>query len=78
MRKHTRPAIEVADIFNKYGQAYRKSHKLSRQSLKTMNEIENCRTNALGGHIDKCDNCGYDYGGAVTAAKKTKITNITF
>ncbi len=53
-----RPKIEVADIFCKYGTAYRKSNKLPLQSLKVMSSIENCRTGVLGGHIDKCTNCG--------------------
>lgn len=58
MGSYLRPEIEVADIFCKYGPSYRASHKLPLQSLKVMSSIENCRTRALGGHIDKCNNCG--------------------
>lgn len=60
MEKYTRPKIEAADIFNKYGTAYREKNKLPLQSLKVMSAIENCRTIALGGHIDKCDDCGHE------------------
>ena len=60
MKIYTNPEIEVADIFNQYGATYRAKHKLPLQSLKAMSAIENCRTIALGGHIDKCDNCGHE------------------
>jgi len=50
--------IEVQDIFNQYGDAYRKKHQLPYHLLKTMSHIESCRTSKLGGHVDKCDSCG--------------------
>lgn len=60
MTQYLRPKIEVADIFCKYGTAYRESHKLPLQSLKVMSSIEHCRTSILGGHVDKCNNCGQE------------------
>lgn len=51
--------VEVADIFHKYGDSYRKAHKLPLRILKVMSAIENCRTSNLGGHVDECDTCGY-------------------
>lgn len=51
--------IEVQDIFNQYGEAYRKNHHLPYHLLKTMSAIETCRTSKLGGHVDKCDSCGH-------------------
>ncbi|MGF7059957.1 IS91 family transposase [Brassicibacter mesophilus] len=51
--------MEVADIFSKYGEAYREKYKLPLHTLKTMSDIEFCRTDKLGGHIDKCDECGH-------------------
>jgi hypothetical protein len=50
---------EVADIFRQHGPAYRESHRLPRSHLRAMRAIESCRTSALGGHKDKCDNCGH-------------------
>jgi Transposase zinc-binding domain/Putative transposase len=50
---------EVADIFRQYGLEYRRSHQLPRRQLRVMGAIEDCRTSALGGHKDKCDNCGH-------------------
>jgi len=52
--------IEVGDIFRQYGAAYRQEHKLPLQQLKAMRAIERCRTSALGGHIEVCDECGYE------------------
>ncbi|MDD4438172.1 MAG: IS91 family transposase [Tissierellia bacterium] len=51
--------IEVQDIFNTYGAAYRSTRKLSKVQYKAMSAIENCRTAKLGGHVDICDECGY-------------------
>ena len=49
----------MADIFRQHGPAYRESHRLSRNDWRVMRAIELCRTSALGGHTDKCDNCGH-------------------
>ena len=53
--------VEVADIFRRYGPAYRRSHQLPYNQLRTMGAIEACRTSVLGGHRDKCDSedCGH-------------------
>jgi len=53
------PEFEVADIFRRYGPEYRATHRLSREQHKAMIAIERCRTSALGGHIDECDQCGH-------------------
>jgi hypothetical protein len=50
---------ELADIFQQYGDAYRRMHHLSKPVLKAMNAIESCRTSKLGGHVDECDKCGH-------------------
>lgn len=49
---------EVQDIFLEYGALYRQEHKLPLHILKAMSAIENCRTSALGGHMDICTECG--------------------
>lgn len=58
-----RPKIEVADIFRRYGEVYRNEHdgSLSITQRRIMSAIEVCRTAALGGHIEECDNdnCGH-------------------
>lgn len=51
-------ALEVADIFRVYGEAYRQTHRLSDRQLRVMRDIEACRTASLGGHMTQCDHCG--------------------
>ena len=52
---------EVADIFRAAGPGYRAVHAghLSLVQLKVMTAIENCRTAALGGHVEACEDCGH-------------------
>ncbi len=50
---------ELADIFRKYGEDYRRNHFLSAEQSKTMHHIEICRTAVLGGHSEACDHCGF-------------------
>ena len=58
----TRPAIEVADIVRRKGRQFlaRYQSSLSYQQLKALRAVERCRTAALGGHQDKCLDCGYE------------------
>jgi len=57
-----RPKLEVADIFRRYGEAYRQQHgaSLSTGQRRVMTSIELCRTAALGGHLERCDQCGHE------------------
>jgi Putative transposase/Transposase zinc-binding domain len=54
--------LEVADVFRRYGDAYREQHgaSLSTAQRRAMTAIELCRTAALGGHVERCDNCGHE------------------
>lgn len=54
-----RPAIEVADIFRRHGQAFRARTGLALAQRRVMSAIERCRTAALGGLIEQCDRCGH-------------------
>jgi hypothetical protein len=58
-----RPAVEVADIFRAAGPAYRAAHvgHMSLDQLKVMSAIETCRTAALGGHVEACQDCGHSH-----------------
>ena len=55
-----RPALEVADIFRRHGDAFRQTHHLhlGRIERRVMAAIEACRTPALGGHVEQCADCG--------------------
>jgi len=54
-----RRKLEVADIFRRYGEAFRKVRGalLSTAQRRVMKAIEICRTALLGGHIEQCDSC---------------------
>jgi Putative transposase/Transposase zinc-binding domain len=54
-------SLEVADIFRSAGPAYRAIHAghLSLIQLKVMTAIETCRTAAVGGHVEACEDCGH-------------------
>lgn len=54
-------SLEVADIFRTVGPSYRlaQAGRLSLAQLKVMSAIQTCRTAALGGQVDGCDDCGY-------------------
>ncbi len=56
-----RPAVEVADILRAQGSRFldRYQSSFGYQKLKAFRAIQNCRTAALGGHVDTCSGCGY-------------------
>jgi hypothetical protein len=56
-----RPKLEVADIFRDHGAAWRSANAghVSLDQLKVMSAIERCRTAALGGHVERCENCAH-------------------
>jgi putative transposase/transposase-like zinc-binding protein len=56
-----RPALELAEVFRRYGPTYRRQHagSLSRGQRRVMSAVEQCRTAALGGHVEQCDHCAH-------------------
>src|SRR2546427_2837148 len=57
-----RPKLEVADIFRRYGEAYRQQHgaALRRARRGVMIAMGVCPPAALGGHLERCDCCNYE------------------
>jgi putative transposase/transposase-like zinc-binding protein len=55
-----RPRLEVADIFRRHGDAFRAAQgdRLSHVQRRVMAAIEACRTATLGGHVERCEDCG--------------------
>jgi hypothetical protein len=55
------PALELSDIFRLHGPAYLMTFgdSLSHEQKRALRAIAICRTAALGGHVDQCDQCGY-------------------
>jgi Putative transposase/Transposase zinc-binding domain len=54
-----RPRLEVADVFRRFGSAYRAARRLTPVQAKVMRAVETCRTAALGGHEEVCASCGH-------------------
>jgi len=57
----SRPKLEVADIFRRHGEAWRRDSvgHVSCAQLRVMSAIEACRTAALGGHVERCEDCAH-------------------
>ena len=53
-------SCELADIFQRYGDAYEQQHPMTPAQRKAMWAIRNCRTAALGGHREWCQACGFE------------------
>ena len=56
-----RPPLEMADIVRFAGQSFleRSQHWIHWQHQKVLLAITRCRTAALGGHRDRCSDCGH-------------------
>jgi hypothetical protein len=57
----SRPRLEVADVFHRHGADWRQANAghVSLDQLKVMSAIEQCRSAALGGHVERCEECGH-------------------
>src|SRR5947207_10284917 len=51
---------ELADVFRRYGQSYQRTHRLLACEQRVMRAVSVCRTQELGGHLDRCDSCGFE------------------
>jgi len=78
-----RPRLEVADVFHRHGAAWRKANAghVSLGQLKAMSAIESCRSAALGGHVERCEDWGAtlwrrgDHEGARAEAEQALLIN---
>src|SRR3974390_525716 len=52
--------LEVAEVFRRHGEAFRQARAghLGRVERRVMGAITACRTAALGGHLEQCEDCG--------------------
>ena len=53
--------LEVADIFERHGADWRRANAghVSLAQFQVMTAIEQCRSAALGGHVERCEDCGH-------------------
>jgi Putative transposase/Transposase zinc-binding domain len=56
--KSERP--ELADIFRHYSESLQRTHHVSSCEQKVIRAVSICRTPSLGGHLDRCDRCGFE------------------
>ncbi len=54
-----RHPLDVACIFEEYGAQFMDKHKLCPDQLKAFRAISQCRTAAMGGHLEQCRECGH-------------------
>ena len=55
-----RPRFELGDLIREHGDALRAQHPVTPEQAKILRALANCRTAALGGHVDRCQDCGYE------------------
>ncbi len=55
------PVLEVADVIRRYGAAYLDTYGdvTSAGQHRVLRDLTRCRTAALGGHVEACDECGH-------------------
>lgn len=54
-----KPTFELADIVKDYRTVFEEKHHPHKHHLRTLRAIEQCRTAAMGGHADRCDQCSH-------------------
>jgi putative transposase/transposase-like zinc-binding protein len=57
-----RPALEVADVIREHGEAFAAKYAgvLTTAQRKALRDLSACRTAALGGHVQRCADCGHE------------------
>jgi len=57
-----RPALEVADVIRQHGEVFtaRYRRRLTAAQRKALRDLSVCRTAALGGHVQRCLDCGHE------------------
>jgi len=57
----SRTRLEVADVFHHHGADWRRANAghVSLGQLKVMSAVEQCRSAVLGGHVERCQDCGH-------------------
>src|SRR5262249_34277731 len=58
----TRPAVEVAEVIRQHGQALLAQYgsTLTTDQHRALRALAACRTAALGGHVERCADCGHE------------------
>jgi len=54
------PSLEIAEVFRAHGEAYVREHPVTFEQARAVRDIIRCRTAQMGGHLEKCDECGFE------------------
>ena len=57
--ERVRARYEVADVVRAHGEQYLRTHPTSAEQRQVLRAIATCRTAALGGHVEQCEDCSY-------------------
>lgn len=55
------PHFELAQLVREHRPALERAKRLSPAQRRVLTDIVQCRTAVLGGHLDHCENCGYEH-----------------
>ena len=50
----------LAEVLHTFGPSYLREHSLSTPQARAWRAVVACRTPALGGHLQRCDQCGQE------------------
>lgn len=53
-----KPAYELAQVIERFGAEFEAQHSPNAYVRRTLSALLRCRTSSLGGHVDRCDQCG--------------------
>ena len=56
----TRSQLEIADILRRFGPSYAQTHSVSPFEQRMIDDLIACRTASLGGHRERCAQCGFE------------------
>jgi hypothetical protein len=56
-----RAKFDIGDIVRAHRAALEAQHRLTPEQKRVLTDIGQCRTAALGGHVDHCTSCGYEH-----------------
>lgn len=54
-----KPIYELAQVIQQYKTSFLEKHHPLKQHLSVLNALQQCRTAAMGGHVDACNSCAY-------------------
>lgn len=54
-----KPRYELAQIIDRFEEEFEEKHSPNSYVKRTLSALKRCRTSSLGGHVDKCDECGH-------------------